>query len=219
MTRQKSFKRLVRARMEKTGESYTAARASLLAAEEPKATEGPALTMSDQAIRRRTGRGWEEWFDLLDEWGAAERSHPEMARWIAEEHGVRGWDSQSVVVSYERARGLRAVGEHADGFTVTATKTVAVPIERLYEAFVDEALRLSWLPEGDLRERTATRPKSARFDWGETDTRVVVGFIDKGDGRSTAALAHEKLPDAAEAERMKAFWRERVGVLKALLEG
>ena len=41
MTRQKSFKRLVRARMEKTGESYSAARASLLAANEPKATEGP----------------------------------------------------------------------------------------------------------------------------------------------------------------------------------
>jgi hypothetical protein len=33
MTRQKSFKRLVRARMEKTGESYTAARARLLSAE------------------------------------------------------------------------------------------------------------------------------------------------------------------------------------------
>ena len=84
MTRQKSFKRLVRARMEKTGESYTAARASLLAAEEPKATEGPALPMSDEAIRRRTGRGWEEWFDLLDEWGAAERPHKEIARWVAD---------------------------------------------------------------------------------------------------------------------------------------
>jgi hypothetical protein len=45
MTRQKSFKCLVRTRMEKTGESYTAGRASLLSAEEPKATEGPALTI------------------------------------------------------------------------------------------------------------------------------------------------------------------------------
>ena len=60
MTRQKSFKRLVRSRMEKTGESYTAARAALLAAKEPKAIEGPALSMSDEAIRRTTGRGWEE---------------------------------------------------------------------------------------------------------------------------------------------------------------
>jgi hypothetical protein len=219
MTRQKSFKRLVRARMEKTGESYTAARASLLAAQEPKASNGPTLTMSDEAIRRRTGRGWEEWFDLLDEWGATERSHTDAARWLREEQGSGGWNAQAIVVSYERARGLRAVGEHADGFTVTASKTVAVPVERLYDAFVDESVRRRWLPEAALRERTATRPKSARFDWGDDGTRVVVGFEAKDAERSVAALAHEKLPDAEEAERMKAFWRERVGVLKEVLEG
>ena len=58
MTRQRSFKRLVRMRMEKTGERYAAARASLLAADEPKATDAPTLTVSDEVIRRRTGRGW-----------------------------------------------------------------------------------------------------------------------------------------------------------------
>ena len=66
MTRQSSFKRLVRARMEKTGESYTAARASLLTPEEPQASAAPVLATSDEAIRERTGRGWEEWFDALD---------------------------------------------------------------------------------------------------------------------------------------------------------
>jgi hypothetical protein len=85
------FKRLVRARMEKTGESYTAARAALLAAEEPKGTAGPALATSDEAIRRRTGRGWEEWFDLLDEWGAAERPHREIARWVAKKLESSRW--------------------------------------------------------------------------------------------------------------------------------
>ena len=219
MTRQKSFKRLVRARMEKTGESYSSARAALLANEEPKATEGPALTMSDEAIRRRTGRGWEEWFDLLDEWGGTERSHTEAARWLQEEHASGGWNSQAIVVSYERARGLRAVGEHADGFTVTASKTIDVPIETLYDAFVDERQRRRWLPDAELRERTATRPRSARFDWGDTTTRVVVGFESKASGKSLAALAHEKLPDAAEAERMKSYWRERMAVLKEVLEG
>jgi Domain of unknown function (DUF4287) len=218
MTRQKSFKRLVRARMEKTGESYSAARASLLAADEPRATEGPTLTMSDDAIRRRTGHGWEHWFDLLDEWGATERSHRDAATWLREEQGTGGWNAQAIVVSYERARGLRAVGEHADGFTVTASKTVAVPVDRLYEAFVDESLRREWLPDAELRERTATKPKSARFDWDGGDTRVVVGFEAKGDAKSTASLAHERLPDAAAAERMKAFWRERVAALKEVLE-
>ena len=218
MTRQKSFKRLVRSRMEKTGESYTAARATLLAAEESRATGGPALTMSDEAIRRRTGRGWEEWFDLLDEWGAVERPHPEIARWLREEQGVDGWGAQSVTVSYERARGLRAVGERPEGFSITASRTVAVPVDRLFDAFVHESLRERWLPDGELRERTATKPKSARFDWRDGETRVIVGFTAKGEAKSTMALEHERLADAEEAERMKAYWRDRVAALKQVLE-
>jgi hypothetical protein len=219
MTRQRSFKRLVRARMEKTGERYAAARAALLAAEEPAATEAPALTVSDDVIRRRTGRGWEEWFDLLDESGAIAKPHPEIARWLGSEHGIDGWSAQSVTVSYERARGRRAVGEHADGFAITAQKTVAVPVERLFDAFVDASQRARWLPDVDLRERTATRPKSARYDWGDGETRVIVGFEPKGDEKSVVALEHARLPDAEEAERMKAFWRERVAALKEVLEG
>jgi hypothetical protein len=220
VTRQRSFKRLVRARMEKTGESYTAARVKLLVAEEPKATAKPALATSDEAIRRRTGRGWEEWFDLLDDWGATERTHREIARWVAEQQGIHplAWNAQAVAASYERARGLRAVGEHADGFTITATKTVAVPVDRLYEAFVDESLRERWLPEGGLRERTASKPKSARFDWGDSGTRVNVTFIAKGEAKSTAALQHVRLADAAEADRMKTYWRDRVATLKEVLE-
>jgi uncharacterized protein YndB with AHSA1/START domain len=218
MTSHKSFKRLVRARMEKTGESYTAARAMLLAAETPKADEGPALPVSDAAIRARTGRGWEEWFDLLDAWGAASRPRGDAERWLADEHGIEGWSATAVTVVYQRARGLRAVGEGPDGFTVTASKTVAVPVERLYEAVVDEALRASWLPQAELRERRTLRPRSARFDWGDGASRVNVFFEPKGDAKSTAAVQHERLPDGAEAERMKAFWRERVSALKEVLE-
>jgi hypothetical protein len=95
---------------------------------------------------------------------------------------------------------------------------VAVPVDRLYDAFVDDSLRARWLPDGELRERTATKPKSARFDWGDGDTRVVVGFEAQGESKSTAALQHERLPDAEEAERMKTYWRERVTTLKEVLE-
>ena len=168
MTMQKSFKRLVRSRMEKTGESYTAARAVLLAAEESAVVEGPPLATSNEAIRQRTGRGWEEWFDLLDEWGAAERPHKEVARRVAAELGIEplAWNAQAITMSYERARGLRVVGERSDGFAVTAQRTVAVPVERLFDSFVDRSLRGRWLADDELRERTATKPKSARFRLG-----------------------------------------------------
>ena len=220
MTMQKSFKRLVRSRMEKTGESYTAARVSLLAATETKATAGPVLTVSEEVILRKTGRGWEEWFDLLDEWGAAERTHREIALWVAEQQGVvpLAWNAQAVAGSYERARRGRAVGEHSDGFRVSATKTVAVPVERLYDAFVDAPKRKRWLPDGELRKRTATKPKTAHFDWGNGPTRVHVTFTARASAKSTATLSHERLADAREAERMKAYWRDRVTTLKQELE-
>ncbi len=219
MTEKKSFKRLVRARMEKTGESYTAARAAMLAGPDEGATAAPVMQVSEASVVEKTGRGWEEWLDLLDDWGAGERAHKEIARWLAEEQGVPGWWAQTVTVGYERARGGRAVGEHADGFSITASKTVNAPVDRLFDAWVDEQQRRRWLPDGQLTERTSTRPKSARFDWGDGSTRVIVGFEVKGESKSSVGLAHERLPDAEEAERMKAYWRARVARLKEVLEG
>jgi uncharacterized protein YndB with AHSA1/START domain len=218
MTKQRSFKRLVRARMEKTGESYTTARIVLLSADGSTTTERPALPMSDEAIRRRTERGWEEWFDLLDEWGAADRTHTEIARWVAKEQHIKGWDAQAVTVGYERASGRRAAGEHADGFRISVSKTAAVPVDRLYDAFIDESTRERWLPKGGLRVRTATKPKSARFTWEEGETRVNVFFTPKDERKSTVAIQHERLDDAQEAERMRSFWRGRVAILKEVVE-
>ena len=195
MTRQKSFKRLVRTRMEKTGESYTAARAMLLAAEEPDGW----LATSDERIRERTGRGWEEWFDRIDEWG--ELTHREIARRIAAELNIDplAWNAQAITMSYERTRGGRQPGQRDDGFAVTATKTLPVPVEQLFDAF---------LAQDELSERTSTRPKSARFDWG--DSRVNAVFVAKGEASSTVSVEHRRLSDPDEAERMKAFWRERL---------
>jgi hypothetical protein len=220
MTEHKSFKRLVRSRMAKTGESYTAARAMLLRAEPSNGTGAPTLKTSDEKIRERTGRGWEEWFGLLDDWGASERSHREIARWLAAQMGIHplAWNAQAITASYELTRGLREVGEKDDGFAITASKTVAVPVERLYEAVVSEEARTAWLPDGRLSERTATRPQSARFDWAEGSTRVNVTFLARGESKSTVAVEHRRLADADEADRMKTYWRERLSVLKGALE-
>jgi hypothetical protein len=218
MTTQQSFKRRVRARMEKTGESYTAARAQLLPTLEPE-PEWEAR-ISAEKVRERTGRTWNQWFALLDEWGGAEREHPEIATWLRAEHGVHGWWAQGITVEYEKARGLRPAGGDRDGtLNAGASRTVAVPVERLFEAFADVELRDEWLPAAPLRERTAQPNRTARYDWGDGSTRVIVGFQAKSSGKSTVAISHERLPDSESAEQMKAYWRERLGVLKAVLEG
>jgi uncharacterized protein YndB with AHSA1/START domain len=206
MTSQKSFKQRVRTRMDKTGESYTTARAQLLPREQ-EPDVGP------------TGRPYSEWFAELDAWGATDVPHKEIAAWLIAERGVPGWWAQNITVEYERARGLRSVGQGRDGlFRVSASKTVSVPLEELFAAVVDPLRRDEWLPGVVLRERTATPHRTARFDWGEGSTRVIFGFEAKGDGKCTVALSHERLPDSESAATMKAFWRERLSGLKALLE-
>jgi uncharacterized protein YndB with AHSA1/START domain len=218
MTSQKSFKRRVRARMEKTGESYMAARRRLIEAGDRAPAPVVEPRVSDEAVQRATGRTWPQWFELLDRWDATKRPHPEIARRLSAEHGVDGWWAQGITVSYEQARGMRAPGERPDGFSVTASKTVAVPVERLFAAVTEEELRERWLPEAPMSLRTATAPKSARYDWEDGTTRVVFGFIDKDEAKSQVALEHERLPDADAAEGMKAWWRERVSELKRVLE-
>lgn len=237
MTQQKTLKRRVRARMSKTGERYTAARAQVLAkdaspapspadASRPSEITAPSAPASpfrsgagasDAALTRRTGHDWAHWYGVLEAWNGADRPHGEIARYLNEEHGVDGWWSQEVTVRYEMAIGRRVPGQRQDGFEATASKTVGVPIERLYEAVVDEAQREQWLSR-PLRLRTATPHKSARFDLGDGGERVVFWFVPKGD-RSNLAIAHQKMPDAETAAASKAFWRDRVGALQAYLEG
>lgn len=221
MTRQGSFKRLVRSRMAKTGESYTAARAALLGPRGGAApAETPVLATSEERIQERTGRGWEEWFDLLDSWGAAAWSHRELARRVAAELEIASlaWWAQAITVSYERARGGRAVGERADGFAISVSRTVMVPVKQLFEALVDPAARESVLPAAPLRERTTLAPRSARYDWGENGSRVQITFDAKGEAKATVTVEHARLADATEADRMKAYWREGLLALKSRLE-
>jgi len=172
--------------------------------------------VSDEAVVRRTGRPWDEWFAILDRWGATGRSHAEIARYLNEEQGVPGWWAQTVTVGYERARGLREKYEHADGYSVGASKTIAMGVDELSSAFLDEPERQRWLPGSPLRLRTATPARSARFDWEDGSSRVSVYFSSKGDSKSVVTVQHERLTDAEEAERMRRFWRERLAALAAL---
>jgi hypothetical protein len=108
---------------------------------------------SEETVLERTGKTWDEWFALLDEW---------------------------------RANGALA------------------PRHRT--------------PPARDSLRTAQPNRSARFDAGDGATRVVVGFESRGPEKSTVAVEHERLADAAVAERTKTEWRERLARLREALE-
>src|SRR5438477_7709598 len=64
MPKQKDFKRIIRSRMEKTGESYTAARLQLVRKKEADFAERAGMT--DASVKKQTGRTWAQWVKVLD---------------------------------------------------------------------------------------------------------------------------------------------------------
>lgn len=176
--------------------------------------------MSDEAIREKTGRAWPEWREALDAWGAAEKPHDEIARYVHEDLGIDGWWAQGVTVGYERMIGRRAVGQKADGsYAASASKTVAAGIDAHVAAWVDEAKRAQWLPAGTLSLRTSQPGRSARFEDTTTGDVVALWFTDKGPGKSAVAMQIEKLPSREAVDERKALWKERLAELAAHLKG
>ena len=220
MPQNKDLKRLVRARMKKTGEAYTAARAhitkkpSAKTASAVKPVDYAALAgMSDAVIKEKTGCNWALWVAALDYAHAAEMSHGERAALINTKYKVGGWYSQMVAVGYERIKGLRAKGQRLDGtYEASKSRTYNVPVKKLFDAWKDSKIRTRWLGEPGVKVRTATPPKTMRI--GMADGSIVaVSFMPKGASKSAVALAHTKLGSREEANRLKALWSERLDAL------
>jgi len=219
MTTNKDFKRLVRGRMKKTGESYTAARARLAEKTKPPAApdHSSLAGIPDASVEAKTGRGWAAWVRALDAAKAHEWKHGDIARHVRETWGVSSWWSQTVAVGYQRIKGKRVIGQrHDGGFAVARSKTVPVPVAVLYRQFSDKRRRARWLPGVDLTVRTARADTSMRITWPD-GSAVQAFFQAKGAEKSTVHIDHGKLADKAAVERTGAFWKERLAALAALL--
>jgi hypothetical protein len=220
VTQKRSLKRRVRERISKTGERYTAARRQILAKppEPERARPLAAVPLAAEPLHGPTNRTWTEWIRLLDESGAADRSHRDIARWLGTEHGVPDWWTQDITVRYEKHIGRRVVGQRGDTFSASATKTIHVPPEVARAAWTDGNRRARWLRDVHLSQRPNRVQVAARFDVNDGEGRVVVSFDPRRDSRTLVAIEHEKLPDADLAKRWTRFWRERLVALKEMLE-
>jgi len=222
MTTNKDFKRLVRARMIKTGEAYTSARAHILEKSRTSSKPAPAPAridyaalagMSDRTLKEKTGCTWERWVHALDYHGAEDMRHGEIATLVRQKYKVDGWWSQMVTVGYERIKRRRALGQRLDGsYEASKSKTYDVSVTTLFDAWAEPRRRKRWLSEASVTLRTSIRPKSIRLGWHD-GTIVAVWFTPKGADKTAIAIAHTKLTSKADADRMKQYWSERLAAL------
>jgi len=115
--------------------------------------------MSDEAVQAKT---WAQWFKILDAAGAKKLTHKEIVA-VTKKHDAGPWWQQMVTVTYEQARGIREKYEKPGGYEISASKTIAVSAEVIYDAWNNPKLRSTWLPEKPITIRTATPGKSMRI--------------------------------------------------------
>jgi hypothetical protein len=173
--------------------------------------------VGDDAVKAKTGRTWSGWFGLLDKAGAKKLTHGAIAGLLVDKHGVPGWWSQMVTVEYELSRGLREQHQKSDGYSVSATKTIATSLASLFEATVNQAQRKQWFPKGVFKLTSKTKNKYANGEWKEA-ARLNVGFYTTGTGKAQIAIQVSKLATRRAVEGERKAWKAALAKLQTALE-
>ena len=193
-----------------------ATRKKISTARKPSGRRGVAPKISDEAVAAKTGKTWKEWFGILDRERASKKTHQEIVAILAKGYRLGMWWQQMVAVSYEQAKGLRARHEKPEGFQITRSKTIAAPVEEVFEAWGDARQRAQWLPGSRLTIRKATENKTLGITWGD-GTMIEVGLFSKAGAKTQVAVQHGKLATARVAASQKVFWGEALDRVAQLL--
>ena len=181
-----------------------------------KAIKAPR--MSDEAVKVKTGKTWKEWFAILDKAGATKMTHQAIVKLLNTSHGVGPWWQQMVTVTYEQQRGLRKPHEKPEGYEISVSRTIRVPVAKAYKVCASEKGRAQWLDEEGLVVRKATVNKCLRVTWKAGKTSLEISFLSKGVDKSQVVIQHRKLLNAGSAAKMKTYWGQALDRLRELLE-
>jgi hypothetical protein len=104
------------------------------------------------------------------------------------------------------------INETTKGCSGSASKTLPVPVARLYAAFVEGTARDRWLEPGVLTLRTAQAHRSARFDAAETAGGGILElwFTEKAPAKSSVLIMQGKLADDPALEKWRQHWKAQL---------
>lgn len=174
-------------------------------------------TLTDDAVKAKTGKPWDEWCKIIDRAGGRMMDHGEIALLLQERMGLSRWWSQMVAVGYENERGIRQDqrGEPlVKRLTVTLSKTVPVPPPAVWAAWQDPVTLERWLPDAKFEVAKTVPLKTLYLDW-PGGTRVTVRFYERS-GKTRLVVSHGKL-DEGDAERLQEYWAEALDRLRVIV--
>jgi hypothetical protein len=147
--------------------------------------------IGDDAVAQATGKNWQQWFSQLDLDGCKKMTHKDVVALLVKKFALSSWWSQMVCVTYEQARGLRAVHLKPEGFEISVSKTIALPRANVFAAWHDEKLRRLWL-KNIIVIRKATPDKSLRIIWSDGLSSLSVELYVRTVQKTQVVVQHQK---------------------------
>lgn len=196
-------------------------------------------TPTDAAAKEATGKTLKAWFTELDALGGAATGRRELVQHVYGATDKDEWWATTIVVEYEKARGVCEKDGRPKGYSICATKTIDAPLADVFAAFGDARTLDQWLgpktkvrfadggelTNGDGNRATIARiraGKDLRLDWESAGlapgTKVEVLFADKGKGKTGITLNHTRIQDRHDADVLRAGWGAAFDALKTHLE-
>lgn len=184
--------------------------------------------ISVESVQGATGRTWDEWFEALDGAGADGRTHKEIVTIVRDDLGLdKPWWQQEITVAYERARGMRTLGETASaGFEIGVQRSLPMSQEEAWnlittppgrDMWLGSVEQVEWAPgtayetaEGTRGEIRSVEPGTrVRLTWQPRawERPSTLQLYLQPRARGTAIrFHHEKLADAEAREEMREHW-------------
>ncbi len=184
--------------------------------------------ISDAAVHEATGRGWREWFAVLDERGGRESTHKQLVALLHDIGLDSGWWRQGVANEYEKHIGRRITGSTVDAdFQIGVQKAMPVDADELWRFVTSAAGAELWLG----RRKAVPQEPGATIDGGDghryelrtikRGQRLRFRRVDEEHDRATTLqltiattktgsslhFHHEQLSGPVEREAMRKHWR------------
>lgn len=196
-----------------------------------------ATRVSDEATVRATGKTSAQWYAMLDAEHGELWSHAERLGFLRR-HGIEaGWWLQVLSVNYERARGIRMLGETSGaGFEFGISRTFPVPAERVWKLLTSGVGLEAWAGDGvevEMKKGATQQMRTKRIEVrGYTEgVRVRLAATEPGVPKRTFQMSivpgagdkasvrfhEENLPGIAARKRADRKWNEIMDEVESIL--
>jgi hypothetical protein len=171
--------------------------------------------ISDDAVEAGTGKMWKDWFKVLDKAGARMMEHREIVTHLCRVYQMTPWWGQTLAVAYEQQRGMRVKHQRGGRLEVDRAMVIDAPVPAVWNAWHDPAALARWLPDGRFTITRSNPGKSLRLAW-EDGSSVGVWFYEQ-QGKTRLSVAHGKLGETSDIDRMRVYWGAALDRLQDLV--